>query len=795
MKTFLSRHRFEALALGLAVLFCALHVWVDDSPVIGTQGEGKSVPLLVRVVQVAEGRATDLQFASRGPRPAHADVVVVAVDEKSAQRYGLWPWPRDLLARAIDRLREAEAAAVGLDMIFADEVVDRRAQAYAGALEELDRSLAQATPESAAALADYREELSRRAAVNTDAILAASLNRFPQVVQGIIVYPAKDREEFSSKAEEWKRLLEPHVIRDFPGEIASSSLNDKVDLATLRSWRMESAQLPLSLFTEASQHLGFFSSDADPDGTWRRMPPFALLESPRGLVASLELQTAAAYLGSKVEAVIDPSENQIIGARLRRPDGKLLPLRVPLPHDEPFMLVNYPGPASSFVTLSMADVVDGTFPPSSVRGKAVLVGVTLVGNFDQRVTPFNELESGVYIHAAALSNILSQDFLLRPQEAQPLELLFMLGTALLLARLLPRVRFAWKLGAVALLVTAWIVVDQVLFTRGVQVATVMPLVSLVTSAFGVIFLGYFSVDAEKTQLHVEKARLRETFQHYLDASVMEQVLAHPEKLKLGGERKELTVLFSDIRGFTTLSERMTPEQLVSFINQYLTPMTDVVFANGGTLDKYIGDAIMAFWGAPVDQPDHAVRACAAALGFLEKLTALRARWRAVGLPEVDIGVGISSGLMNVGHMGTENRFNYTVMGDAVNLASRLEGLNKAYDTRILISAATYTQTRGHVTARRLGVVRVKGKREPTDIYELRAMGAPTGLDAEAIQAFEAGVAGFLAREFSAAESQFRRVIALWPEDGPTLRYLEEINTLKWNRPGPEWDGVFTATTK
>jgi len=794
MKTFLSRHRFEVLVLGLVVLFCSLHVWVDDSPVIGTRADDKAAPLLVRALQAAEGRVTDLQFALRGPRPAHPDVVVVAVDEKSAQRYGLWPWPRDLLARGIDRLREAGAGAVGLDMIFADEVVDRRAQAYAGALEELDRSLAQGSPESAA-LTSYREELRRRAAVNTDSILAASLHRFPQVVQGIVVYPAKDREQFASKAEEWKRLLEPRLIRDFPGEIASSSLTEKVDLATLRSWRMESAQLPLLLFTEASQHLGFFNSSPDPDGTLRRLPLFALLAQPRGLAVSLELQTAAAYLGSKVEAVIDLSENQITGARLRRPDRTLVPLRVPLPHDEPFLLINYPGPASSFATLSLADVVDGAFDPASVRGKAVLVGITLVGNYDQRVTPFKEFECGVYVHAAALSNILSQDFLLRPQEAQPLELLFMIGAALLLARLLPRVRFAWKLGSVALLVAAWLLVDQLLFTRGIQVATVMPLASLVTSAFAVIFLGYFSVDAEKTQLHAEKARLRETFQHYLDASVMEQVLAHPEKLKLGGERKELTVLFSDIRGFTTLSERMTPEQLVGFINQYLTPMTDVVFANGGTLDKYIGDAIMAFWGAPVDQPDHAVRACAAALGFLEKLAELRGRWRAAGLPEVDIGVGINSGLMNVGHMGTENRFNYTVMGDAVNLASRLEGLNKAYDTRILISAATYTQTRGHVTARRLGVVRVKGKSEPTDVYELRAMGAPVGPDAEAIQAFEAGVAGFLAQDFSAAETHFRQVISLWPEDGPSLRYLEEINTLKWNRPGPDWDGVFTATTK
>jgi adenylate cyclase len=787
MKTLLSRHRFEALALGLTVLFCALHARVDGSPVAGAQGGDVRPPLLFRAVHLAEGRATDLQFALRGRRPVHPDVVVVAVDEKSAQRYGLWPWPRELMAKAIDRLREAGVGAVGLDMVFADEVVDGRAQAYQGALQELERVLAQAQ-EVAPALSEYREELRRRASINADATLAAALTRAPQVVQGVITYTASEREQFAHRAEEWRKLLEPHLIRDFPGEVPGSSLNEKVELATLMSWRVESAQLPLAALAGASERLGFFNIAADPDGTLRRVPLFALLEGPRGLLPSLELQTAAAYLGSKVEPVVDLSQNEIIGARLRRPDGRLLPLRIPLTADEPFMLINYPGPAESFTTLSLADVVDGAFEPAAVRGKAVLVGVTLVGNYDQRVTPFKEIEPGVYVHAAALSNILSQSFLLRPEGALWLELLFMLGAGVLLARLLPRVRFAWKLGAVALLVGAWLGVDQFLFTRGLQVATVLPLTSLITSAFGVIFLGYFSVD-------VEKSRLRETFQHYLDASVMEQVLAHPEKLKLGGERKELTVLFCDIRGFTTLSERMTPEQLVGFINEYLTPMTDVVFAHGGTLDKYIGDAIMAFWGAPVDQPDHALRACGAALGFLEKLGPLRARWRAAGLPEVDIGVGVSSGPMNVGHMGTSSRFNYTVMGDEVNLASRLEGLNKTYDTHVLISAATYAQTRGHVTARRLGVVRVKGKRAPTDIYELRAMGAPSGVDAQAIEAFEAGVARFLARDFSGAEAEFRKILPLWPEDGPTLRYLEEINTLKWNRPGPDWDGVFTATTK
>jgi adenylate cyclase len=786
MKTFLSRHRFEVLALALGLLFCALHVWVDRSPSVGLQeGGGSGENVLLRGLHFFEGRATDVQFRLRGHRAPHPDVVVVAVDEKSVQALGRWPWPRQVLARALDRLRDAGVAAVGLDMTFTDEVPDERAQAYAEAVAKLDQVLAE-TPEPSPALLTLREDLKGRSNSSGDEALAAALARAPQVVQGVIAYSRNERAQFASQALEREPALSGHLIRRFPGSVPGSF--HEVNPEKLVAWRSHSIQIPLPAFVQASKRLGHFNVAPDFDGTVRRVPLFILLEGPAGLIPQLELQTAAAYLHSEVEPAYDPEMRRITGARLRRPDGTLLPLEVPVPFDDPLVPVNYPGPGKVFPTVSLADVVEGKADPAALQGKAALLGVTLVGNFDQRVTPFSEFEPGLYIHAAFLSNILSQDFLTRPLYARPLELLFMLGASLLLARLLPRVRFAWKLGATALLLASWLTVDQLLFARGIQVATVLPLGSVIFSAFGVIFLGYFSVDAEK-------ARLRDTFQHYLDASVMEQVLANPEKLKLGGERKELSVLFSDIRGFTTLSERMTPEQLVAFINQYLTPMTDIVFTNGGTLDKYIGDAIMAFWGAPVDQPDHALRACRAALGFVEKLDELRAGWRAAGLPEVDIGVGINSGFMNVGHMGTASRFNYTVMGDAVNLASRLEGLNKTYDTRILISAETYTHVQGRVTSRRLGVVRVKGKQSVTDIYELRAMGPPSGQDAEAIESFEAGVQCFIDREFVNAEGYFRRVLMLWPEDKPSRRYLDELNVLRWNRPGPEWDGVFTATTK
>jgi adenylate cyclase len=784
MTSLLSRRRFELLALTLAVACCALHLWVERTPAVGQRaGDDAATPLLARGVHVLEGKATDLQFRVRGTRAPHPDVLVVEVDEKSARAHGRWPWPRDTVARAVERLQRAGAAAVGLDIIFTDEVREEDPRAWAAALRDLDRALADA-PDLAPRLAAYREALAARGATSRDEALAAVLAGSPGVVQGVMVYTDKEREQFAPREAEWAALLEPHLLRRFPGAVPGAFFD--VDAAAVPGWRNRSAQLPLPELARASRRLGHFSAAMDPDGTLRRLPVFAKLEAHGGFLPALSVQTAAAWLGSQVEPVFDPDSGQLAGARLRRGHGP--PLLVPTPLAEPFTLVNYPGPGEAFSRLSIADVLDGTFDPARVRGKAVLVGVTLLGGYDQRVTPFKEFEPGVYAHAAFLSNILSQDFLTRPEGLIALELLYMLGAAWLLSRLLPRVGYAWKLGAVALVGAAWLTVDQVLFGLGVQVATVVPLLSLLTSSFGLVFLGYRTVDQEKS-------RLRHAFQHYLDATVMEQVLEHPERLKLGGERRELTVLFSDIRGFTSLSEQLSPERLVSFINQYLTPMTGVVFVHGGTLDKYIGDAIMCFWGAPVDQPDHALRACRAALGFLDTLRELQARWRAAGLPEVDIGVGINTGLMSVGHMGTESRFNYTVMGDAVNLGSRLEGLNKEYGTRVLISEHTYLQVRDHVVVRRLGAVRVKGKHQPVAVYELRALGTASGTDAEAIRHFEQGVDRFAARDWDAAEACFLRTLALWRDDVPSRRYLDATSAFRMRPPGPDWDGVFTATTK
>ena len=274
------------------------------------------------------------------------------------------------------------------------------------------------------------------------------------------------------------------------------------------------------------------------------------------------------------------------------------------------------------------------------------------------------------------------------------------------------------------------------------------------------------------------------------------MLKSPEKLQLGGEKRVCTVLFSDIRGFTTISERLTPEQLVTLLNEYLTPMTNLVFKYDGTLDKYMGDAIMAIFGAPVAHPNHATRAAWTSLEMMEELAILQEGWRKDGVPELDIGIGLNTGPMSVGNMGSEVRFDYTVMGDNVNLGSRLEGINKQYGTNIICSEVTKDACGGDIHTRELDSVRVKGKREPVKIYEILGKGKIPTNKQPFITTFERAIATYKAQRWDEAIALFNEVRGnLKPNDYCSAMYIERCEQMRANPPGEDWDGVYTMTTK
>ncbi|MGZ3481897.1 MAG: CHASE2 domain-containing protein, partial [Myxococcaceae bacterium] len=517
---------------------------------------------------------------------------------------------------AISRLDAAGPAAIGLDITFTDLDPGSESAAMGEAAEALGRAVAGLPEPSRQPFTPVLAGLRARAAGGGDAALARALTASAALVQGVSAYGSGEAQDYVAQLATAEVLLRPRMLTRFPGPSGRSFFEVPLDRGIAD--RFVSAQVPLPQLLPPGQPLGHFNVVRDDDGVVRLTPPFVQLEHPPGLLPSLELQTAAVALGASVEPVWDPEQSQLVAARLRK-DGQTL-RTVPLSGNRPRARIDYPGTAEVFHTVSLADVLDGRVPDEALRGKAALVGVTLVGQYDQVVTPFRNVEAGIYAHAAMLSSILSGRFLQRGASAVLAELIFMLGVGLFLGLVLPRAA-PWLKAAVPLgLAAAWLLLVQLALRGGVVLASALPLANVFSVAFAVVFVGYLSTDREK-------ARLRRTFRYYVGDSVMTEMLDHPELLRLGGEKRDCTVLFSDIRGFTALSETMAPEALVKFINGYLSPMTRIVFEEGGTLDKYIGDALMAFWGAPLPQEDHAVRACRTALRFLDVLEQLRRSWR------------------------------------------------------------------------------------------------------------------------------------------------------------------------
>jgi adenylate cyclase len=559
--------------------------------------------------------------------------------------------------------------------------------------------------------------------------------------------------------------------------------------------------LPKQEFLDVASNLGFFSAYTDPDGVLRRLP--LVYRVGDVFYPSLSLSTAASFFGATPGIIGDPVMTggmRAIG--FPKDDGTVVEVDTDL---NGRLLVNYYGPSGPadpalpdekrgvFPRVSLADVYENSFDQSVVKGRAVIIAVTAIGTFDQRVTPFSPNVPGAEVHAAALQNMIDGRELRRPTLYVQIEMMMAVLLALLLGLLLPRLTATAGLvlfASVALL--AALLNFFVLFPRDMWFHDVPLALQLAFSWAGITVWGYLTTGRDK-------ARLKKEFSTVLAPTVVEQLLDNPQMAGLGGAEREMTVMFSDIRGFTSMSEKLTPEGLTAFLNEYLTPMTDILIQREGTLDKYMGDAIMAFWGAPIEQKDHAARAALAAIDMLEKLDEMKLKWRAEGKPELDIGIGLNSGLMRVGFMGSERMRNYTVLGDNVNLGSRLEGTNKNYGTHIIVSETTYQQAKGVAYGRWLDAVRVKGKREPVNIYELMGRlgpgGTPPAHAKKLIDVFEAALRHYRAKQWSEAEFAFKEALKLRPDDGPSKVYLERIAHFREEPPPEKWDGVYEFKTK
>jgi len=461
-------------------------------------------------------------------------------------------------------------------------------------------------------------------------------------------------------------------------------------------------------------------------------------------------------------------------------------IKTPVPKTDR-LLINMIGPKGTFTTIPLVDILNGTIDSAKLSNAIILIGATAPDLHDDQQTPTSEglAVPGVEIQANLLQTILTKNYL--HEENKLLVILLALIFALLVALLLLRLH-AWMVAVIcACALLAYYFIVAALFSRGILADMIILPLCVLSSYVGNIIHLFI---AERKQ----KREVVEAFSKYVAPEIVKELFKHPDKLKLGGEKRPITIFFSDVRGFTTISEKLTPELLVHLLNDYLSAMTDIIMASGGIVDKYIGDAIMAFWGAPLDQPDHAMRASEASLTMVEKLAQLREKWKKEGFPSIDIGIGMNTGDAVIGNMGSHQRFNYTCMGDNINLGSRLEGLTKEYAVQIIISESTRKLLPKVYIVRELDSVRVKGKYEPITIYELVGkQGHTLEKKISVIALFENALAKYRAQQFEAAKKLFEKAAALGDETSNI--FSRRCDHFLKEKPPKDWDGVWVMKTK
>jgi adenylate cyclase len=738
----------------------------------------------------------DTRFRYRPARytPPDSRIVIVAIDQRSQEVFGKWPFPRKYFGQMLDVLREDGAKVAAFDITF--DKPDQTAapvRALWARLEQDKTSGHKPEPQLAAQVSELAKEF------DSDTQFAAALRRFGPVVLGnFFLEPQEVRGIDGTVLDKYAEMVQWYALN----RAALNASTGKADFAALlNSYQFEGtlytatvANIPELAPPENNEKtaIGFFNISSDADGVLRR----SLLVLPFGrsnnaddidLYGSLEVQTLRLYLGLKTDQITvnygpaGIASLQFADKLTIRPDylGRTI--------------INYRGPRGTYPYYSLADVVQHQFAPGTFKDKIVLVGASATGIGDLRTPPYGGIDyPGMEVHANAIDNMLNGGFLVRGahQIVLDLALIFVFGLPLGFGLALVSPRWMWfGLG----LLIPFTGLLYFAFLRGWWLNFTLPAGTLTANVMLVSL--YRALVEEK-----EKRKVRSAFGQYLSPEVIRRLLLNPRLVE--PRKTEITVMFSDIRGFTTISEKLDAQELALFLNGYLSDMTRIVFSTRGTLDKYIGDAVMAFWGAPYEDTQHAVQGCLAALEMMKHVRELQKKWAAEGKPALDIGIGLNSGVASVGNMGSELRYGYTALGDAVNLSSRLEGLNKDYGTHIIVNESTYAAAKDSgFCFRELDLIRVKGKLQPVTIYELVGRFADLRADGswadvqERIELFNEARKLYRQRKWEAAQSAFQAILDHWSSDGPSVLYLKRCQEYLAAEPLPDWDGVFTMTHK
>lgn len=673
----------------------------------------------------------------KSPEPP-SDVVILAIDEKSVNELGRWPWSRKVFASFIDRLSTYEPNTVAFDIVNSEATT-----------------------------------------IEDDTALGESVKGLKNPVLGYF-FRVKESEENNEEAFRQIKKSKINIVKvvDKPLEQFSSNYN-----------LYKSVELNIPEIGKSAKGFGFFNFQPDSDGIFRR----ALL---------LTEYEGAFYPSLSLEAYRKSQRGQIILSLDTYGIKNLYVNKTGIPVSESGQLVlNFYGPTGTIPTYSIVDVLNGEVPVEKLQDKIVLIGATEIAIYDIRPSPLDNIFPGIELQATAVANMLSENYLKKNSFTQTVDLILIIAYSLILMLLLLFIKRTTVTGLfiMILLLLVHVVSNYYFFENyNLLLSGIFPILSLVSTF--VIYEAYRNLVAER------KSRfLRRAFSSYVSPDLVSQIISNPDKLILGGEDRVITLLFSDIRGFTSLSEKTTPSQLVEILNEYLNPMTRIVMDNKGTLDKFIGDAVMAIFGAPFDLPDHPRKACESALQMHEKLKDLNKTLEERELPKIEIGIGINTGEAVVGNMGADVRFDYTAIGDAVNLAARLEGQTKYYGVKIIISKSTLDKigeefvnspdNPSSLFIRELDNIRVKGKVEPIKIYELVTPFDDPSEIMSFINEYNQALDLYKKRNFVESVEKFSEFLDKYSFDGPARIYLVRCEEYINEPPPDDWDLVYTATSK